>query len=145
MSSSETIRCEASRLGRTWVVRAPGNSAYGHGRTLKIARADIEEALALAGVTGQVELIPTSPELEELRRARDTYSAALAAAVDALGLRRTTLRDIALATEVPTPRVKAILAAGRNAPAIEPTPSAPATPEPVAAPGEWDHTERTAP
>lgn len=121
---SETIECRASRRGRTWVVHVPEYGVYGHGRTLKAARENTEEGLALVGVTGEVTLIPVTPELEKLRSVENAYTAALIEAVAALALRRTALSDIALATGVPTKRVKRLLAeqAKDSTPPADPNP-----------------------
>jgi predicted RNase H-like HicB family nuclease len=107
---SKTIECKASRRGRTWVVHVPEYGVYGHGRTLKAAHENTTQGLALAGVTAEVTITPLTPELEKLRSAEEAYAVALSDAVAALALRRTTLRDIAVATNVPTTRVKLILA-----------------------------------
>ncbi|MCX4826900.1 hypothetical protein OG883_45520 [Streptomyces sp. NBC_01142] len=107
---SETIECRASRRGRAWVVNIPEHGVYGHGRTLKAARENTRQGLELVGVAAEITIIPMTPELEKLRSVEDAYTAALNEAVAALALRRTTLRDIALATRVPTTRVKQLLA-----------------------------------
>ncbi|MFI1884867.1 hypothetical protein [Streptomyces jumonjinensis] len=106
---SETIECRASRRGRTWVVFVAEHGVYGHGRTLKAARENTEQGLALAGVTAEVTITPVTPELEKLRSAEDTYMATLNEAVAALALRRAPLSDIALATRTSTRRVKLLL------------------------------------
>ncbi|MGW6605596.1 hypothetical protein [Streptomyces sp. NPDC055036] len=107
---SETIECRASRRGRAWVVHIPEHGVYGHGRNLKAAHENTMQGLTLAGVAAAITITPMTPELEKLRSAEDAYTAALSEAVAALALRRTTLRDIALATRVPTARVKQLLA-----------------------------------
>ncbi|KOT51156.1 MULTISPECIES: hypothetical protein [Streptomyces] len=112
---SETIECRADRRGRGWTTRVPEYGVYGHGRTLKALRKDVEEGLALLDVTAEVTIVPTTPELEQLRAAEDARTAALAEAVRALALRRATLGDIALATGVPIRLVKQLLADSRNA------------------------------
>ncbi|MFJ5121927.1 hypothetical protein [Kitasatospora sp. NPDC088548] len=117
---NEVIEAVASRRGRTWVVHLPEHAVYGHGRTLKAAQENTEQALAVAGVTATVKLRPSSPELELLRAAEAAYTAALSTAAAALALRRTTLRDIALATGVPTTRVKLLLAERSTAPSDVP-------------------------
>ncbi|MEU5430542.1 hypothetical protein AB0H73_33765 [Streptomyces olivoreticuli] len=117
---SESIECRASWRGGTWVGHVPEHGVYGHGRTLKAARASITEGLALVGVTAEVAIIPMTPELEELRSVEDAYAEALRAAVAALALRRATLSDISLATGVPIRRVKVLLAERVK----EPTPPA---------------------
>ncbi|MFE1289727.1 hypothetical protein [Streptomyces sp. NPDC058751] len=107
---SEVIECRADRRGRTWVVHVPEYGVYGHGRTLKAARENTEQGLALVGVAAKVTITPVTPELEKLRSAEETYAAALSEAVVSLALRRTALRDIALATRTPTTQVKLLLA-----------------------------------
>ncbi|WP_030237623.1 hypothetical protein [Streptomyces sp. NRRL S-350] len=94
---------------------------YGHGRTLKAARENTEEGLALVGVPAKVTITAVTPELEHLRSAEAAYEAALGEAVAALLPRRATLRAIARATGVPASRVKRILA-GRSAPYEDPKP-----------------------
>ncbi|MFD3422467.1 hypothetical protein [Streptomyces decoyicus] len=107
---SETIECQATRRGRTWVVRLPEHGVYGYGRTLKAVAKNTEQGLALVGVTAEVVIIPATPELEKLRSIDDARAAALSEAVAALALRRTALRDIALATGESARRVKLLLA-----------------------------------
>ncbi|MFD4947000.1 hypothetical protein ACFWNT_31860 [Streptomyces sp. NPDC058409] len=107
---SETIECMASRRGRTWLVHVPEHGVYGSGRTLKATRENTQRGIALVGVTAEVTITPTSPELEALRAADDNRAAALSEAVAALALRRTTLSDIAAATRVPIREVKLLLA-----------------------------------
>jgi hypothetical protein len=105
-------------------VHVPEHGVYGHGRTLKAARENTEQGLALVGVTAEVVIIPVTPELERLRSAEEAYMAALSEAVGALALRRTTPSDIALATGAPAKRVKLLLA-GRtkdSTPPVEPGP-----------------------
>ena len=109
---SETIHCLAVRRARTWVVHIPEHGVYGHGRTLKAAQENTRQGLELVGVTAEVVIIAMTPELENLRSVEIAYTAALSEAVAALALRRTTLRDIALATQVSTTRVKLLLAEG---------------------------------
>ncbi|WP_030372381.1 hypothetical protein [Streptomyces rimosus] len=118
---SETIECRADRRGRGWTTRVPEYGVYGHGRTLKALRKNVEEGLALLDVTAEVTIVPTTPELEQLRAAEDARTAALAEAVRALALRRATLGDIALATGVPIRLVKQLLADSRNDSAPETT------------------------
>ncbi|MGW2984090.1 hypothetical protein [Streptomyces goshikiensis] len=117
---SEVIECRATRRGRTWVVHIREHGVYGSGRTLRLVRANVEEGLALVGVTPAVKITPETPELERLRAADDARTAALAEAVKALALRRATLRDIADATRVPVARVKQLLAGSAAAPGIQP-------------------------
>lgn len=100
----------AHRRGRTWVTYLVEHSVYAHGRTLKATEANAVEGLALVGVRAAVTLTPVTPELEMLRAADDTRQQALRAAVYSLALRRTTLRDIALATRAPAWLVKQLLA-----------------------------------
>ncbi|MGI5337747.1 hypothetical protein ACQEVS_10260 [Streptomyces sp. CA-181903] len=107
---SEVIACRAIRRGRVWVAHVPEHGVYGVGHTLKAARASVERGLALLGMSAEVVVTPTAPELETLRSAEDAYAAALSAAVSALSLRRATLSDISTATKVPIRRVKALLA-----------------------------------
>ncbi|MEU7228973.1 hypothetical protein [Streptomyces chrestomyceticus] len=114
---NETIECRAERRGRVWTTRVPEYGVYGHGRTLKALRQNVEEALALVDVTVEVAVIPTTPELEKLEAARNAFTGAQEEAVRALGLRRTTLRDIASAAGVSVKRVKQILAENRTEPA----------------------------
>lgn len=111
---SEIIECRADRRGRIWTTRVPEYGVYGHGRTLKALRQNVEEALALVDVTAEVAVIPTTPELEKLEAARNAFTGAQEEAVRALGLRRTTLRDIASAAGVSVKRVKQILTAART-------------------------------
>lgn len=126
---SETIACRASRHGRTWVAHVPEYGVYGHGRNLKAVRENTVQGLALVGVTAEVTITPATPELEKLRSIKDAYTTALSEAAAALALRRTTLRDIALATGVPAKRVKQLLAErakdatppGNLDPAVDPT------------------------
>ncbi|QIS23717.1 hypothetical protein [Nocardia terpenica] len=120
---SESIQCQATRRGRAWVAHIPEHGVYGYGRTLKAVRESIEAGLAHVGVTAEVTVIAVTPELKNLRSAKDAYTAALREAVVALALRSTTRRDIALATEVPTKRVKALLAE-RSAPPANLDPAA---------------------
>ncbi|WNV82902.1 hypothetical protein [Umezawaea sp. Da 62-37] len=115
---SETIRCLATRRGRTWVVRIPEHGVYGHGRTLKAAHENTRQGLDLVGVTAEIVITAMTPELEKLRSLESAYATALSEAVAALALRRTTLRDIALATRVPTTRVKQLLADRSTAPCL---------------------------
>lgn len=119
---SETIDCRASRKGRTWVVHVAEYGVYAHGRTLKTVGENTEQGLALVGVSAEVTITPVTPELERLRSVEDARAAALAEAVTALALRRTTLSDIAVATGVPRPQVKAILA-GLATPSSPPAPA----------------------
>ncbi|MFJ6659725.1 hypothetical protein ACIQNG_25730 [Streptomyces sp. NPDC091377] len=105
-SGNEPIVGRASRRGREWTVHLPEHGVYGHGRTLAATRTNVITGLALVGVTADVTLFADSPELEALRSAREAYAAALSAAVKSLALRRTTLGDIASATEVPRSQVK---------------------------------------
>lgn len=107
---SETIECQARLRGGTWVVSVPEHGVYGHGRTLKAARKNTAEGLALVGVTAEVTITPVTPELQKLRSVEHAYTTALAQAVAALALRRTSMSDIALATRVPVKRVKEVLA-----------------------------------
>ncbi|MFF3788191.1 hypothetical protein [Streptomyces sp. NPDC001933] len=107
---SETIECLASRLNRTWLVHVLEHGVYGTGRTLKKTRENTQQGLALVGVTAEVTITPTSPELEALRAAENAYTAALNEAVAAMALRQTTLSDIAQATRVPIRQVKQLLA-----------------------------------
>lgn len=103
------IACRASRRGRRWVVHVPEHGVYGHGRTLAAARDSTERGLALIGITAEVALTAVTPELDALRAAEAAYTAALRTAVVSLSLRRSTLRDIAAATRVPTARIKRLL------------------------------------
>ncbi|MFJ1742502.1 hypothetical protein ACIOG4_27985 [Streptomyces microflavus] len=114
---SETITCDATRRGRTWVTHVARHGVYGQGRTLKAVRADTEQGLALVGVTAEVEITPTTPELEQLRSAEAARTEALTAAVLALSLRRVSLRDIAAATGETIRQVKLILTGGGKNPA----------------------------
>ncbi|WP_028478802.1 hypothetical protein [Nocardia sp. CNY236] len=107
---SENINCQATRRGRNWDAHVPEYGAFASGRTLKQLRKNIEGALALAGVTAEITITPTSPELETLRTSKDTYTAALRETVATLALRSTTKTDIALATEIKPGQVKALLA-----------------------------------
>ncbi|MFF1717306.1 hypothetical protein [Streptomyces sp. NPDC058268] len=116
MSEPETIECQASRRGRTWVTHIREHGVYGHGRTLKATHDSTAQGLELVGVSAKVSIVPVTPELEELRAAEDAYETALGKAVSALALRRTTLRDIALATKVPTTRVRRLLAENEETP-----------------------------
>ncbi|MFD3970131.1 hypothetical protein [Streptomyces cyaneofuscatus] len=116
---SEVIKCRTTRRGRTWVAHAAEHGVYGSGTSLRLARASVEEGLALAGLTGEVELVPVTPELERLRAADNARTAALIEAVKALALRRATLRDIAEATSEPMAYVKRLLAGGATAPGAQ--------------------------
>lgn len=107
---SETIEGQAHRRGRAWVTRLAEHGVYAHGRTLRATEANVAQGLELVGVSAEVTLIPVTPELETLRAADDAREQALRAAVHALALRRTTRRDIALATRAPAWQVKQILA-----------------------------------
>lgn len=107
---SERIECLAYRRGREWVAHVPEHGVYGHGPTLKAARRNIAEGLAYIGVTASVTIVAVSPELENLRTIADTYSTALREAVHALARCSATVGDIASATNVPTHRIKALLA-----------------------------------
>lgn len=107
---NENIECRATRRGRTWVVHVPGHEVYGHGRTLKAVHENTVRGLALLNVAADITITPVTPELEALRDTEARHMAALRDAVTALALRRTTLRDIASATGVPTTHVKRILA-----------------------------------
>ncbi|HWU05358.1 MAG TPA: hypothetical protein VN520_02965 [Streptomyces sp.] len=107
---SEVIECRASRRGRLWVAHEPEHGVYGSGRTLRLVRVSVENGLALVGVNAEVQIIPVTPELEELRDAEDARMTALAKAVEALVLRRTSLSDIALATGASVKQVKLVLA-----------------------------------
>ncbi|MFE0134487.1 hypothetical protein ACFWY6_23435 [Streptomyces sp. NPDC059037] len=107
---SEIIMGQAHRRGRTWVAYLAEHGVYAHGRTLRAAEANAVEGLELVGVRAAVTLTPVTPELETLRAADDTRQQALRAAVHSLALRRTTRRDIALATQAPAGQVKQILA-----------------------------------
>lgn len=95
---SEAIECQAHRRDRRWAVHVPAYGVYGHGRTLKAAAENTEQGLALAGVSAEVVLIPTTLELDKLRAAKKAYEAALREAVTSLALRRTSLRDMSTAT-----------------------------------------------
>ncbi|MGW0673414.1 hypothetical protein [Streptomyces sp. NPDC002746] len=107
---SEVIECQASWRGRLWVAHEPEHGVYGSGRTLRLVRVSVEDGLALVGVTAEVKIIPVAPELEKLRDAEDARTTALAKAVEALALRRTSLSDIALATGASVKQVKLLLA-----------------------------------
>ncbi|MDW4912549.1 hypothetical protein [Streptomyces californicus] len=107
---SDVIECQASRRGRLWVAHLPEHGVYGSGRTLRLVRASVENGLALVGVTTEAKIIPVTPELETLRAAEDARTTALANAVEALALRRTSLSDIALATGASVKQVKLLLA-----------------------------------
>ncbi|MFD3815223.1 hypothetical protein ACFWRZ_09155 [Streptomyces rubiginosohelvolus] len=107
---TEGIECRATRRGQEWVAHAAEHGVYGSGRTLRQARADVEEGLALVGETGEVNLVPMTPELEVLRAADEARTVALIEAVKALSLSRATLRDIAEATGEPVTYVKRLLA-----------------------------------
>jgi len=114
---SESIECHANRRGRTWVAHVRQHGVYGYGRTLKALHDNIENGLALLGVTAELTIIAVTPELEQLRSVEDTYTTALREAVAALALRSTTHRDIALATRTPIKLVKALLADPSTPPA----------------------------
>ncbi|MET9657868.1 hypothetical protein [Streptomyces sp. NPDC006510] len=114
---SETIECQAHRRDRRWTVHVATYGVYGHGRTLKAAAENTEQGLALAGVTAEVVLIPTAPELDKLRAAREAYEAALREAVTSLARRQTSLRDMSTATREPTTWVKRLLPAQAEEPA----------------------------
>lgn len=107
---SETVEGQTHRRGRAWVTHLAEHGVYAHGRTLKRTEANATQGLELIGVSAEVTLIPVTPELETLRAADDAREQALRAAVHALALRRTTRRDIALATRAPAWQVKQILA-----------------------------------
>ncbi|WP_280453141.1 hypothetical protein [Nocardia cyriacigeorgica] len=107
---SERIECLAYRRGREWVAHVPEHGVYGHGPTLKAVRRNIAEGLAYIGITASVTVVAASPELENLRTIADTYATALREAVQALARCAATVGDIASATNVPTPRIKALLA-----------------------------------
>lgn len=106
---SETVEGQTHRRGRTWVTHLAEHGVYAHGRTLRATEANAVEGLELVGVRAEVTLISVTPELEALRAADDAREQALRAAVHALALRRTTRRDIALATRAPAWQVKQIL------------------------------------
>ncbi|MEU5958154.1 hypothetical protein [Streptomyces sp. NPDC047525] len=102
---------------------------------------NVEQGLALVGVTAAVEILAVTPELERQRAARDAYTVALTETVTAMALRRTTLRDIAHATGEPIRLVKAIIAASRpKAPPA--TPSAPPSSVPAEFAEECQASER---
>lgn len=105
------LECRATRSGRTWVVHIPEHGVYGHGRSLKAVRQNVERALALIGVTADITVVAVTPELETLRAAEHARDEALQSAVAALVLRRVTPGDIARATGQTIPQVKATLAA----------------------------------
>ncbi|MEU2113947.1 hypothetical protein [Streptomyces sp. NPDC019507] len=107
---NEPIECPATRRGRSWSVSSPEHGVYGHGRTLKMAKANLEEGLAVIGVFAEVTIVPVMPELEKLRAADRARAEALAEAVEALALRRASMRDIATVTDAPMSHVKALLA-----------------------------------
>ncbi|WP_030573440.1 hypothetical protein [Streptomyces aureocirculatus] len=107
---SNTVNCDAFRHDRTWVVRAAEHGVYGHGRTLKRAGEDVEQGLALIGVTAPITITVRMPELEKLRAAEAAYDAALREAVQELTLRQTTVRDTVLATGASTAQVKSLRA-----------------------------------
>lgn len=117
---SETIHCRATRRRQAWVVHIPEHGVYGHGRTLTAAHENTRQGLELIGVTAEIVITPVTPELENLRSSETAYTAALGEAVAALALLRTPLRDIALATRVPTTQVKQLLAERSK----DPTPQA---------------------
>ncbi|MER7761571.1 hypothetical protein [Streptomyces sp. NPDC097619] len=110
MNHNDLIRCPAYRRGRAWTVRIPEHGVYAHGRTLARARENALEALDLIGVPGDVQLVPTSAELEKLRAARVVVDEALTEAVRALALRHANMGDIAAATGTTRSNVKRILA-----------------------------------
>ncbi|MEU2231220.1 hypothetical protein [Streptomyces vietnamensis] len=114
--NEKAIECRAIRRGRGWTVHSAEHSVYGHGSTLKRARASVEQGLAHIGITTEVTLIPVSPELDMLRAADKARAAALVEAVKALALRRATMGDIAAATGTPRSQVKKILASLKDAP-----------------------------
>ncbi|MFI2790954.1 hypothetical protein [Kitasatospora sp. NPDC018614] len=120
---SEALECQASRRGRLWVAYEPEHGVYGSGRTLRLVRASVEDGLALVGVTAEVKIIPVTPELEELRDADDARTTALAKAVKALALRRTSLSDIALATGASVKQVKLLRARPAEDPRIQADPA----------------------
>lgn len=107
---SDSVECEAHRLGGSWVGHVAAHGVYGNGRTLKAMRDSIQDGLAHIGVTTQVTVVAVTPELATLRSAEDTYTAALRAAVQTLAQGSATLGDIATATGVPATRVKELLA-----------------------------------
>ncbi|BDT85956.1 hypothetical protein [Nocardia cyriacigeorgica] len=107
---SERIECLAYRRGREWVAHVPEHGVYGHGPTLKAVRRSTAEGLAYIGITANVTAVAASPELENLRTIADTYSTALREAVHALARCSATVGDIASATNVPTQRIRALLA-----------------------------------
>lgn len=107
---SETIEGQTHRRGRAWVTHLAEHGVYAQGRTLRATEANAAQGLELIGVSTEVTLIPMTPELETLRAADEAREQALRAAVHALALRRTTRRDIALATRAPARQVKQILA-----------------------------------
>jgi hypothetical protein len=107
---SETVEGRAHRRGRTWVTHLAEHGVYARGRTLRTTETNAVEGLELVGVSAEVTLTPLTPELEALRSADDAREQALRATVHALALRRTTRRDIVLATRAPAWQVKQILA-----------------------------------
>lgn len=98
-----------------WVAGILQHGVYGHGSTLRALHRDLTQGLALAGVTADVVLVPSSPELERLRRAEAASQAALTDAVRALAARGHTPRDIADATGATASEVAAALRSRRKA------------------------------
>jgi hypothetical protein len=107
---SKTFQCRASQHDGMWVANIPQHAVYGYGRTLKALHDNITQGLALVDVTGDVRIIPTSAELDRLRRAEAAYEAALADAATTLTSGGGTVRDVATATRVPAARIKALQA-----------------------------------
>ncbi|MEW2498187.1 hypothetical protein AB0942_32325 [Streptomyces nodosus] len=108
MKKAKAIECRATRHADMWVANVLQHGVYGHGPTLRALRSNLTQGLALVGVTTEITLVPTSPELERLRRAKAVYEAALSDAVTALAARGDTPRDIADATGVTTTQVAAL-------------------------------------
>jgi hypothetical protein len=105
---ARAIECPATWHADVWLAGIPQHGVYSHGSTLRALHHHLTQGLALAGVTAEVALVPSSPELERLRRAQAAAQTALKDAVKALAARGHTPRDIADATGATVPEVAAL-------------------------------------
>lgn len=108
------IVAETRLVNRYWVTSAMGGAVHAHGRNLRKFRESVVGALGLVLSPEErkdleVEVVPLSPGLVDMRRRRTDLDSAVVRVVQELSVRQVSIRDIGIATGLTMPQVRRVL------------------------------------
>lgn len=108
------IVAETRLVNRYWVTSVMGGAVHAHGRNLRKLRESVVGALGLVLSLEErkdleVEVVPLSPGLVDMRRRRTELDSAAVRVVQELSVRQVSIRDIGIATGLTMPQVRRVM------------------------------------